>query len=82
MKNLLHAFKAHTPFENIHCKHAHPDGFCDIAFVDKGIFDVLHVREENGRITWVDFTHTTDLGPIDGTEIFKRLETFTNARNN
>lgn len=68
--SLTTAFRS-AGFESAVCLYQHSDGFCDIALDD---VDVLHVREENGRITWVDFTHTTDLGPVDGSEIKDRIE--------
>lgn len=73
MEALIAAFVV-AGFSKVHCKHAHPDGYFDIAFYDDGVYDQLHVREDNGRITWVDFSHTTDLGPINGKEILERLE--------
>lgn len=77
LQRILNAFrKAGYPAA---LEYDHKDGFFDVRItLDDGDTDVLHVREENDgvgsqEIVWYDFTHTTSLGPIDGSEIAQRL---------
>lgn len=55
-------------------KHDHQDGYVDVRVLyPEGIEDVFHVQLVDDRIEWIDFTHTTDLGPSDGSELLARL---------
>lgn len=41
-----------------------------------GEMDEFCITIEGGRMRWDDFTHTTDLGPLDGSEIEERMAAF------
>ena len=50
------------------------NGLKDDFTVRLGEWDEFNVSVKNGRIEWIDFTHTTDLGPVDGSELKSRME--------
>jgi len=68
--------------ENARVEIDHGDGCYDIAVDVPGtdITDCFHVYDEDGRLVWADFSHTTDLGPVDGSEAVARIEKFAAER--
>ena len=42
--------------------------------------DEFTVSVTNGRITWHDFSHSTDLGPLDGSELAAKLDEFSKTK--
>ena len=74
LERLLKAF-SNAGFQNPCLEYDHGDNHFDIGVtLSDGVYDQFHVEVVDDKIVWYDFTHTTELGPIDGSEIIARLE--------
>jgi len=72
LQNILNAFHS-AGFAHVVVEHDHEDGCFDLGCEYPLGYDVLHIEEKNSRLLWHDFSHSTDLGPMDGSEIVQRL---------
>jgi hypothetical protein len=81
LQNILNAFHG-AGFAKVTVEHDHEDGCFDLGCDFPLGWDVLHVEEKDNRILWHDFTHSTDLGPMNGSELVQRLTDHAHAVRN
>jgi hypothetical protein len=77
-KKIGEAFRGVFPDQAVYEFHYSPQTFV-IRVYEPGLHenkmvDEFCVEEKGGDIVWYDFTHTTNLGPIDGSKLQKKLE--------